>query len=265
VVQRRADGNAKDLGGAGALITGGASGLGAATCRALAARGAQVAVVDRDGDRAAQLAEAIGGKARAFTADVTVADQLAEAVAGAVASFGALRVAVLCAGVGWAERLVGREGPAALEPFEMVVRINLVGTYNALRLVAGAMAANQPDEDGQRGVVVMTASVAAFDGQIGQTAYSASKGGVAALTLPAARDLASSGIRVCTIAPGVFRTPMLAGLGEPAQRSLEATVPFPPRLGEPSEYALLACQIAEHPYLNGEIIRLDGALRMAPK
>jgi NAD(P)-dependent dehydrogenase (short-subunit alcohol dehydrogenase family) len=194
----------KSLKDIAALVTGGASGLGAATTRALLDRGASVAIVDRD-------------------------------------------------------------GPADLSAFELVVRVNLIGTYNVLRLVAASMGENQPDGDGQRGVVVMTASVAAFDGQIGQTAYSASKGGVAALTLPAARDLAGRGIRVCTIAPGVFRTPMLAGLPEPAQRSLEATVPFPPRLGEPSEYALLACQIAEHPYLNGEIIRLDGALRMAPK
>ncbi|HEY2956990.1 MAG TPA: SDR family NAD(P)-dependent oxidoreductase, partial [Actinomycetota bacterium] len=198
-------------------------------------------------------------------ADVTAADQLAEAVAGAAASFGALRVAVLCAGVGWAERLVGREGPAALEPFEMVVRINLVGTYNALRLVAGAMAANQPDEDGQRGVVVMTASVAAFDGQIGQTAYAASKGGVVGLTLPAARDLARVGVRVCAIAPGIFDTPMLGQLPDQVREGLAASVPFPARLGRPEEFALLACQIAEHPYLNGEVIRLDGALRMAPR
>jgi NAD(P)-dependent dehydrogenase (short-subunit alcohol dehydrogenase family) len=255
----------RDLSGAGALVTGGASGLGAATCRALAARGAHVAVVDRDGDRASQLASAIGGKARAFTADVTVADQVAEAVSGAVAAFGELRVAVLCAGVGWAERLVGREGPAALEPFEMVVRINLVGTYNALRLVAGAMAANQPDGDGQRGVVVMTASVAAFDGQIGQTAYAASKGGVVALTLPAARDLARHGVRVCTIAPGIFDTPLLGQLPDQVLESLGVSVPFPARLGSPDEYALLACQIAENPYLNGEVVRLDGALRMPPK
>jgi NAD(P)-dependent dehydrogenase (short-subunit alcohol dehydrogenase family) len=255
----------KDLNGVGALVTGGASGLGAATCRALAARGAMVAVVDRDGDRATELAGSIGGKARAFTADVTVGDQLGEAVDGAVAAFGELRVAVLCAGVGWAERVVGREGPAALEPFEMVVRINLVGTYNALRLAAGAMAVNQPDGDGQRGVVVMTASVAAFDGQIGQTAYAASKGGVVGLTLPAARDLSRIGVRVCTIAPGIFDTPLLGQLPDQVRESLGASVPFPARLGSPEEYALLACQIAEHPYLNGEVIRLDGALRMAPK
>ena len=255
----------KDLDGAGTLVTGGASGLGAATCRALAARGAMVAVVDRDGDRASELAGAIGGKARAFTADVTVGDQLAEAVGGAVEAFGELRVAVLCAGVGWAERVVGRDGPAALEPFEMVVRINLVGTYNGLRLTAGAMATNQPDGDGQRGVVVMTASVAAFDGQIGQTAYAASKGGVVGLTLPAARDLSRIGVRVCTIAPGIFDTPLLGQLPDQVRETLGASVPFPARLGSPEEYALLACQIAEHPYLNGEVIRLDGALRMAPK
>jgi NAD(P)-dependent dehydrogenase (short-subunit alcohol dehydrogenase family) len=260
-----AGGVSKDLDGAGALVTGGASGLGAATCRALAARGAQVAVVDRDGDRAAELAAAIGGKARAFAADVTAADQLAEAVDGAVAAFGGLRVAVLCAGVGWAERVVGRDGPAPLEPFEMVVRVNLVGSYNALRLAAAAMAANQPDGDGQRGVVVMTASVAAFDGQIGQTAYAASKGGVVGLTLPAARDLARVGVRVCAVAPGIFDTPMLGQLPDQVREGLAASVPFPARLGRPEEFALLACQIAEHPYLNGEVIRLDGALRMAPR
>jgi NAD(P)-dependent dehydrogenase (short-subunit alcohol dehydrogenase family) len=222
-------------------------------------------VVDRDGDRAAELAAAIGGKARAFAADVTAADQLAEAVDGAVAAFGGLRVAVLCAGVGWAERVVGRDGPAPLEPFDMVVRVNLVGTYNALRLAAAAMAANQPDGDGQRGVVVMTASVAAFDGQIGQTAYAASKGGVVGLTLPAARDLARVGVRVCAIAPGIFDTPMLGQLPDQVREGLAASVPFPARLGRPEEFALLACQIAEHPYLNGEVIRLDGALRMAPR
>jgi NAD(P)-dependent dehydrogenase (short-subunit alcohol dehydrogenase family) len=255
----------KSLRDGAALVTGGASGLGAATARALVERGASVAIVDRDGDAAKAAAASLGDRVRAYVADVADEREVRQAVDGARADLGELRVAVLCAGIGWAQRTVGRDGPADLNAFEMVVRVNLVGTYNVLRLVAGSMGDNQPDGDGQRGVVVMTASVAAFDGQIGQTAYSASKGGVAALTLPAARDLASRGIRVCTIAPGVFRTPMLAGLPEPAQRSLEATVPFPPRLGEPSEYALLACQIAEHPYLNGEIIRLDGALRMAPK
>jgi NAD(P)-dependent dehydrogenase (short-subunit alcohol dehydrogenase family) len=255
----------KSLRDVAALITGGASGLGEATARALVDRGAKVAIVDRDADRAKEVAGSLGERARAYAADVTDEGELRQAVDGARADLGELRVAVLCAGIGWAQRTVGRDGPADLSAFEMVVRVNLIGTYNALRLVAASMGGNQPDDGGQRGVVVMTASVAAFDGQIGQTAYSASKGGVAAMTLPAARDLAGVGIRVCTIAPGVFRTPMLAGLPEPAQRGLEAAVPFPSRLGEPAEYALLACQIAEHPYLNGEIIRLDGALRMAPK
>jgi NAD(P)-dependent dehydrogenase (short-subunit alcohol dehydrogenase family) len=255
----------KDLNGAGALVTGGASGLGAATTRALAARGARVAVVDRDGDRAAELAADLVGQARSFTADVTDEAQLGAAVDQAAAAFGGLRVAVLCAGIGWAERVVGREGAAALQPFETVIGVNLVGTYNALRLAAAAMAHNEPDADGQRGVVVMTASVAAFDGQIGQTAYAASKGGVVALTLPAARDLARVGVRVCTIAPGIFDTPLLGQLPEQVQQSLAASIPFPARLGRSAEYALLACQIAEHPYLNGEVIRLDGALRMPPQ
>jgi NAD(P)-dependent dehydrogenase (short-subunit alcohol dehydrogenase family) len=254
----------KSLSDVAALVTGGASGLGAATARALVERGASVAIVDRDADAAKATAAGLGDRARAYVADVADEGEVRHAVDGARADLGELRVAVLCAGIGWAQRTVGRDGPADLSAFEMVVRVNLIGTYNVLRLVAASMGDNHPDGDGQRGVVVMTASVAAFDGQIGQTAYSASKGGVAALTLPAARDLAARGIRVCTIAPGVFRTPMLAGLPEAAQRSLEANVPFPPRLGEPSEYALLACQIAEHPYLNGETIRLDGALRMAP-
>ncbi|HEV8648885.1 MAG TPA: SDR family NAD(P)-dependent oxidoreductase [Actinomycetes bacterium] len=255
----------KDLNGAGALVTGGASGLGAATARALAARGARVAVVDRDGERAAGLAAELGGQARSFAADVTDEAQLGAAVEGAAEAFGGLRVAVLCAGIGWAERVVGREGAAALQPFQTVISVNLVGTYNALRLAAAAMARNEPDADGQRGVVVMTASVAAFDGQIGQTAYAASKGGVVALTLPAARDLARVGVRVCTIAPGIFDTPLLGQLPEQVRESLGAGVPFPARLGQPAEYALLACQIAENPYVNGEVIRLDGALRMPPK
>jgi len=255
----------RDLRGAGALVTGGGSGLGAATARELARRGARVAIVDRDEEAAAGVAKSLGESGRAFSADVTDEAQLAAAVDGAVAAFGGLRIAVLCAGVGVAQRVLGRDGPASLELFETVLRINLTGTYNALRLVAAAMASNDPDGDNQRGVVIMTASVAAFDGQIGQTAYSASKGGVAALTLPAARDLSRNGIRVCTIAPGVFDTPMLAGLPEAARESLAADIPFPHRLGTPEEYALLACQIAEHPYLNGEVIRLDAALRMAPK
>jgi NAD(P)-dependent dehydrogenase (short-subunit alcohol dehydrogenase family) len=240
-------------------VAGGASGLGEATARELAARGARVTVADLNEERGAALAEEIGG---AFAkADVT--DEMQ--VEAAVESAGELRLAVSCAGIGWAERTVGKEGPASLQPFEAVVRVNLIGTFNVLRLSAAAMAENDPDAGGERGAVVMTASIAAFDGQIGQTAYSASKGGVVGLTLPAARDLARLGIRVCTIAPGVFDTPLLAALPEAAREALGAGVPHPARLGRPEEYALLACHIAENPMLNGETIRLDGALRMPPK
>ena len=252
------------LEGIGALVAGGASGLGAATARELTARGARVAVVDRDGERAAALAEELEG-AVAQQADVTEEAEVEAAVAAAVESLGGLRMVVSCAGIGWAERTVGKQGPAQLAPFETVVRINLIGTFNVLRLGAAAMAANQPGADGERGAVVMTASIAAFDGQIGQTAYAASKGGVVGLTLPAARDLARLGIRVCTIAPGLFDTPLLAGLPEDARQALGAQIPFPSRLGQPEEYAKLACHIAENEMLNGETIRLDGALRMAPR
>jgi NAD(P)-dependent dehydrogenase (short-subunit alcohol dehydrogenase family) len=194
-------------------------------------------------------------------ADVTDEAQ----VEAAVASVDGLRLAVSCAGIGWAERTVGKNGAAALQPFETVIRVNLIGTFNVLRLSAAAMSLGDPDAEGERGAVVMTASVAAFDGQIGQAAYSASKGGVVGLTLPAARDLARQGIRVCTIAPGLFDTPLLAGLPEESRQALGAQVPFPPRLGRPEEYARLACHIAENAMLNGEVIRLDGAIRMAPK
>ncbi len=247
------------LDGIGALVAGGASGLGEATARELAARGARVTVADLNEERGAALAGELGG---AFAlADVTDEAQ----VQAAVDSVDGLRLAVSCAGIGWAERTVGKTGPAALQPFETVVRVNLIGTFNVLRLSAAAMSAGVPDAEGERGVVVMTASVAAFDGQIGQTAYSASKGGVVGMTLPAARDLARQGIRVCTIAPGLVDTPLLAGLPEESRRALGAQVPFPPRLGRPDEYAALACHVAENPMLNGEVIRLDGAIRMAPK
>lgn len=246
-------------------MTGGASGLGAATVRALADRGARVAIVDLDGDRASALAEELGDSAISFRADVTSESEVETAIAGAVEALGELRVAVSCAGVGWAEKVVGRAGPAQLQPFETVVRVNLIGTFNVLRFAAAAMSANDPDSGGERGAVVMTASIAAFDGQMGQTAYSASKGGVVSLTLPAARDLARSGVRVCTIAPGTFDTPLLAALPADARQALGASVPFPARLGDPSEFAALACHIAENPMLNGETIRLDGALRMPPK
>jgi NAD(P)-dependent dehydrogenase (short-subunit alcohol dehydrogenase family) len=247
------------LDGTGALVAGGASGLGEATARELAARGARVTVADLNEERGTALAGELGGSFA--LADVTDEAQ----VQAAVESVDGLRVAVSCAGIGWAERTVGRDGAAALAPFETVIRVNLIGTYNVLRLSAAAMATGEPDAEGERGVVVMTASVAAFDGQIGQTAYSASKGGVVGLTLPAARDLARTGIRVCTIAPGLFDTPLLAGLPEENRQALGASVPFPARLGRPEEYAQLACHIAENSMLNGEVIRLDGALRMAPR
>jgi NAD(P)-dependent dehydrogenase (short-subunit alcohol dehydrogenase family) len=254
------------LDGVAAVVTGAASGLGAATAGALVARGARVALLDRDLERLEAVRDRLSGRVRAYAADVTEEEPVRAALEDARARLGELRVAVLCAGVGWAQRVLGRDGqPAAIGLFESVVHINLVGTYNTLRLVAASMSGNRPDPGGERGVVVMTASVAAFDGQVGQTAYAASKGGVAALTLPAARDLAVVGVRVCSIAPGVFETPMLAGLPEQAREALRAAVPFPPRLGRPEEFALLACQIAEHPYLNGEVVRLDAALRMAPR
>jgi NAD(P)-dependent dehydrogenase (short-subunit alcohol dehydrogenase family) len=252
-----------DLRDAGAIVAGGASGLGAATARALAKRGARVAIADLNEDAANALAGEIDGVA--FKADVTDETEVEAAVAGAVEALGGIRLAVSCAGIGWAERTVGKNGPANLQPFETVIRVNLIGTFNVLRLAAAAMSENAPGDDGERGAVVMTASIAAYDGQIGQTAYSASKGGVVSLTLPAARDLSRLGIRVCTIAPGLFDTPLLAALPESAREALGQQVPFPSRLGQPEEFAALACHIAENRMLNGETIRLDGALRMPPK
>ena len=248
-----------DLNGQGALVAGGASGLGEATARELVARGASVTIADLNAERGEALAAELNG--RFVEADVT--DEAA--VSAAVQAAEGLRLAVSCAGIGWAERTVKKDGPAALLPFETVVRVNLIGTFNVLRLAAAAMAGNEPDAEGERGAVVMTASIAAFDGQIGQTAYAASKGGVAGLTLPAARDLARLGIRVCTIAPGLFDTPLLAGLPEESRQALGAQIPFPARLGRPDEYAKLACHIAENTMLNGEVLRLDGALRMPPR
>jgi NAD(P)-dependent dehydrogenase (short-subunit alcohol dehydrogenase family) len=248
-----------ELNGIGALVAGGASGLGEATARELASRGARVTIADLDEGRGSALADELD--AAFVRADVTDEEQVGAAVEGV----DGLRLAVSCAGIGWAERTVGKGGPAALGPFEAVVRVNLLGTFNVLRLSAAAMAAAEPDPEGERGAVVMTASIAAFEGQIGQTAYAASKGGVVGLTLPAARDLARLGIRVCTIAPGLFDTPLLAGLPDETRQALGGQVPFPPRLGRPQEYARLACHIAENRMLNGEVVRLDGALRMAPK
>ena len=244
-----------------ALVTGGASGLGAATVRALHATGAGVVIVDLPhADGGALAAELGADRVRFVPTDVTDPDAVAEAVAQA-GELGELRVAVSCAGVGWAARVLGKEGPHDLEVFRKVVEVNLVGTFNVLRLTAAAMAEHEP-VDGDRGVIVNTASIAAYDGQIGQAAYSASKGGVASLTLPVARDLARHQIRVVTIAPGTFDTPMLAGLPEDARDALAEDIPHPHRLGQPAEYALLVRQIVEQPYLNGEVVRLDGGLRM---
>jgi 3-hydroxyacyl-CoA dehydrogenase / 3-hydroxy-2-methylbutyryl-CoA dehydrogenase len=254
-----------ELSGIGALVSGGASGLGAATARELVARGARVAIADLDTDKASVLAGELGDAAIAVRADVTDESEVEAAVATAVEAFGELRLAVGCAGVGWAERTVSKRGPAQLKPFETVVRINLIGMFNVLRLSAAAMSDNDPAADGERGAVVMTASAAAYEGQIGQTAYSASKGGIVSLTLPAARDLAARGVRVVTIAPGLFDTPLLAALPEEGREALGASVPFPKRLGRPEEFARLVTEIAGNTMLNGEVIRLDGALRMAPK
>jgi 3-hydroxyacyl-CoA dehydrogenase / 3-hydroxy-2-methylbutyryl-CoA dehydrogenase len=253
-----------ELSGAAALVSGGASGLGGATVREIVARGGKAAILDRDGDKAQALADELGDATAAFEADVTDEAQVQAAVDGALEAFGELRLVVGCAGIGWAEKTVGKQGAAQLQPFATVIQVNLIGMYNVLRLGAAAMNGNEPGEDGERGCVVMTASIAAWDGQIGQTAYSASKGGVAALTLPAARDLSGRGIRVNTIAPGLFDTPLLAALPQEARDALGKGVPFPPRLGDPHEFALLACHIAENQMLNGETIRLDGALRMPP-
>jgi NAD(P)-dependent dehydrogenase (short-subunit alcohol dehydrogenase family) len=249
------------LDGAVALVTGGASGLGLATARELARGGAAVVLADLPTSRGQEVAGEVGGT---FVAtDVTDAGSVQAAVDRA-GELGPLRVAVNCAGIGTPGRIIGKDGPLPLEQFSQVVTVNLVGTFNVLRLAAQAMAATDAVA-GERGVVVNTASAAAFDGQVGQAAYSASKGGVVGLTLPAARDLASSLIRVMTIAPGLFDTPMLQGLPEPARASLAAQVPMPSRLGDPAEYAALVRHIVENAMLNGEVIRLDGAIRMAPR
>jgi 3-hydroxyacyl-CoA dehydrogenase / 3-hydroxy-2-methylbutyryl-CoA dehydrogenase len=245
--------------GAGALVVGGASGLGAATARRLAAGGADVTIADLNAEKGEALAAELG--ARFVRCDVTDAEQVEAAVAAA----GGLRVSVCCAGVGWAEKTAGRRGPHSFEPFRTVIDVNLVGTFNVLRFAAAAMLGNEPDGEGERGVCINTASIAAYDGQIGQLAYSASKGGIVGMTLPAARDLAQSGIRVVTIAPGLFDTPLLAGLPEEARVALGEQVPHPHRLGRPDEYGALAAHIVENPMLNGEVIRLDGALRMPPR
>jgi NAD(P)-dependent dehydrogenase (short-subunit alcohol dehydrogenase family) len=250
------------LTGVAAMVTGGGSGLGRATAEALAAKGAKVTVFDLNPAAAAEAAKAIGGLAVA--GDVADETSAGAALAKAAAAHGAARVLVNCAGIGVAKRVVGREGPQPLADFEKVIRVNLIGTFNMIRLAAAEMGKLEPIE-GERGVVISTASIAAYDGQIGQAAYSASKGGVVAMTLPIARELAQFGIRVNAIAPGIFMTPMMSGLPQAAQDSLGASVPFPARLGQPAEYAALAIHIIENGYLNGETIRIDGALRMAPK
>jgi NAD(P)-dependent dehydrogenase (short-subunit alcohol dehydrogenase family) len=249
--------------GAVAMVFGGASGLGEAAARRLAAAGAEVFVADLAVERAEALAAEIGGTA--LVADVTDPTSVEDAVARAVAAGSGLRVMVNCAGIGTPGKLLGRGGPEPLESFAKVIAVNLIGTINCLRVAAGAMVDNEPDQGGERGVCVNTASVAAYEGQIGQVAYAASKGGVVGLTLPVARELAGRGVRVMTIAPGLFDTPMMAGLPEGARESLGGTVPFPNRLGDPAEYGLLVEQIVANPMLNGETIRLDGALRMAPR
>ncbi len=251
--------------GVSALVAGGASGLGEATARRLHAAGAAVTIADLNADKGEALAGELGEDARFMAADVTDPDQVEAAVGAAAQAPGGLRVSVCCAGVGWAEKVAGRRGPHQLQPFETVLRINLIGTFNVLRFAGAAMVANEPGEDGERGVCVNTASAAAYDGQIGQIAYSASKGGVVGMTLPAARDLSSSGIRVMTIAPGLFDTPLLGALPDEQRGALGAQVPFPQRLGQPEEFAALAAHIVENPMLNGEVIRLDGALRMPPR
>ncbi len=252
-----------ELEGRSAIVVGGASGLGEATVRALAARGATVTIADVNVEKGQALGEELG--ADFVACDVREEAQVQEAVERAAAAAGGVRIAVCCAGTGWAQKVAGSKGPHPLMPFETIIQINLIGTFNVLRFAAAAMIVNEPSEDGERGVCVNTASIAAFDGQIGQIAYSASKGGVVGMTLPAARDLAQYGIRVNTIAPGLFDTPLLAALPEEARAALGAGVPYPRRLGAPAEYAQLACQIVENRMLNGETIRLDGALRMPPR
>src|ERR1700731_1318179 len=248
-----------------ALVTGGGSGLGEATIREFASAGGRVAILDLAASPGAKVAESLGDKAIFVAADVVSDDQVKEAVAKTVAKFGGVHVLVNCAGIGRASRTLSKDGPHSLDLFSKVIHVNLIGTFNAIRLTAAAMSKNQPNADGERGVIVNTASVAAFDGQIGQAAYAASKGGIVSLTLPAARELARFGIRVVTIAPGIFGTPMMAGFSQEVQDALGKSVPFPQRLGRPAEYAALVKTICENTMLNGEVIRLDGALRMGPR
>jgi len=252
------------IAGQAAIVTGGASGLGAQTARELARRGAKVAVLDRNDEGAKAVAAEIGGIG--IGCDITSTDSLVAALDAARAAHGPARLVMNIAGIGTAKRLIGKDGtPMPLEDFKRVIDVNLVGTFNVIRLACAEIVKLEPLEDGERGVVVNTASVAAFDGQVGQEAYAASKGGLVSLTLPLARDLAQFGVRVCTIAPGLFLTPLMAELPQAVQDSLAASIPFPKRLGKPEEFAQLAASIVENMALNGEVIRLDGALRMAPR
>jgi 3-hydroxyacyl-CoA dehydrogenase / 3-hydroxy-2-methylbutyryl-CoA dehydrogenase len=249
--------------GAGALVVGGASGLDEASARCLREAGARVIIADLNAEKGGALAAEIGASFREV--DVTDERALGAAVREAASAPGGLRVSVCCAGIGWAERVAHRGGAHNLEPFSKLIGVNLIGTFNVLRLAAAAMSENEPDAENQRGVCINTASIAAFDGQIGQIAYSASKGGIVGMTLPAARDMASRGVRVVTIAPGLFDTPLLAALPAEAREALGAGIPFPSRLGQPDDFARLALHMVENSYLNGETVRLDGALRMPPK
>lgn len=250
---------------AGFIVTGGCSGLGAATVRMIAEAGGRVVIADLDRDQGEAISREFGGNVRFVRADVTSADDAAAAVAAAMDEFGNLRGLVNCAGVAPAQKVIGREGPHPLDSFAQTISVNLIGSFNMLRLAASAIQHSEPDAGGERGVIINTASVAAFDGQIGQAAYSASKGGIAAMTLPIARELARHGIRVMSIAPGVFETPMMAGMPAEVREALGSSVPFPRRLGRPSEFAGLVRHILENSMLNGEIIRLDGAIRMGAR
>ena len=247
------------------FVTGGASGLGAACVRLLIQSGANVIIADLNNEIGTALADELGAATRFVQTNVTDEVSVKAALQVAVEHFGGLQVVINCAGIGVAERVLGKSGPSSLETFSKVININLIGTFNVIRLAAAVMSENRPDQEGERGVIINTASVAAFDGQIGQAAYSASKGGIVGMTLPIAREFARIGIRVMTIAPGLFDTPLLGSLPEPARISLGQQVPFPSRLGRPAEYAALAKHIIENPMLNGEVIRLDGAIRMQPR
>lgn len=251
-----------DITQATVLVTGGASGLGEATVRDFSAKGAKVMIFDRDTDRGNRLVSELGGAVKFSEVDVTDEGNVEQAIAATLDEFGAITACVNCAGIANGFKTVGKDGPFPLPEFARAININLIGTFNVLRLAAAEMAKNQPNANGERGVIINTASIAAFDGQKGQAAYAASKGGVAAMTLPIARDLAFNGIRICTIAPGLFLTPMFEGLGPEICEELAKDVPFPRRLGDPAEYAHLARTILENPYLNGETIRLDGAIRL---